>query len=190
MTAVATPARRIGALLLAPPVLEVAAAAFSVGVVGWGLQAPPFAAWAVLLVALARIDVATHRVPNKIIGPAVVALIPAMALASAGDVSDGSALRALLGAALAFVIYLVVHLGAPGSFGAGDVKASPVVAAPLAFMGWTQWWVGLVSGFILMAVVSAVLLAARRIGRTDRLPFVPFLAVGAFGALLLGGLAS
>ncbi|MDY7100570.1 MAG: prepilin peptidase [Actinomycetota bacterium] len=182
-----TPAGRVGAFFLAPPILEAAAAAYAVAVVGWGLQAPVFAAWAALLVALARIDVATHKVPNKIIGPALVALFPAMALASAGDVTDGSALRALLGGVLAFVIYLVVHLGAPGSFGAGDVKASPVVTAPLAFMGWTPWWVGLVSGFILMAVVSAVLLATKRIGRTDRLPFVPFLALGAFGALLLGG---
>ena len=86
---------------------------------------------------------------------------------------------ALGGGGLLFLLAVV----SKGGMGGGDVK----FAFALGFwLGWQGTLVGLFLGFVLGGVVSLLLLLLGLRGRKDFIPFGPFIAVGAWVALLYG----
>ena len=83
--------------------------------------------------------------------------------------------------------YLVLGLLRPGQLGGGDVKLAGLAGLALAWLGWPVLLAGAALGFMLSAVVSLGLLAARRITLRSQICFGPFLLGGALLAVLAIG---
>jgi leader peptidase (prepilin peptidase)/N-methyltransferase len=126
-----------------------------------------------VLVVLAGIDLRCRLLPNRIVLPALVAVL-AWQIGLAPD-RAGEWLGAAVGAA-AFL--LAPSLLRPGAVGMGDVKLAALMGAALgaAVVG------ALLIGLLAMAPVAFVVLWQR--GRTATLPMGPCLAFGAAVLLL------
>jgi leader peptidase (prepilin peptidase)/N-methyltransferase len=71
--------------------------------------------------------------------------------------------------------------------GFGDVKLAGVLGLYLGWLGWAEVVTGAFLGFLFGGVVGMALMAARKAGRKSQIPFGPFMLVGAFVAVLWGG---
>jgi leader peptidase (prepilin peptidase)/N-methyltransferase len=86
--------------------------------------------------------------------------------------------------------YLVLALLRPGQLGGGDIKLAGLIGLGLGWLGWPAVIAGAVLAFVLTAVVSLALLAARRIRLRDSICFGPFMLGGALLAILASGIAA
>jgi len=135
-------------------------------------------------VALALVDLAVQRLPDRLTLPAYPGLLVLLTLTAIIE-HDGAALsRALLGG-LAFAgCYLVLALLSGGRLGGGDVKLAGLIGLALGWLGWSSLVTGACLGFLLAGIVSLVLLAARRVTRTSLISFGPYMLTGALLATL------
>lgn len=170
------------------PILEVSTAAlFGLMVIRFGVSwvLPAYLYLAAMAVLLAVIDVQHQRLPNFILLPSAAAALILLTVAAVSRDSWDSLLRAVLGAVVLFVLYLALALISPAGMGMGDVKLAGVLGLYLGFLGWRVLILGTAGGFILAALVGAVLLAVRRVGKRTLLPFGPSMLLAALAAALL-----
>jgi leader peptidase (prepilin peptidase)/N-methyltransferase len=144
---------------------------------------------AVLSVALAMIDVRTHRLPDALVLPAYPCLLAALALASVLRADAAPFVHAVIGGAIAFVFYLLLRLVQPRGMGGGDVKLAGLLGIALGFLGWDALLLGLFAGFLLGGLFSVILLISRRAGRRTRIPFGPWMLLGAWIVIVVTALA-
>lgn len=158
----------------------------------------PVAAWSAALelvaflalagfgVALAAIDLDTHRLPNALVLPLGATGVILLGTAALLEGDGAAVLRAGAGAVALGAIYLAIAFVTPGGMGMGDVK----LALPLGlFLGWTGWGalaVGFIAAFALGVVVGVALILIRRIGRRGGIPFGPWMIAGAWVGILFG----
>jgi leader peptidase (prepilin peptidase) / N-methyltransferase len=150
----------------------------------WAL--PAFLAVAAGLVALSVIDLEHFLLPNRIVYPLALATLALLTLAALGDGAWDALGRAVLGGIAGALTLGVLHVASPRSMGFGDVKLAFVLGLALGWLGWGELVVGLFCGFLAGTFVGLALIALRRRGRKDHLPFGPFLAFGTIVALLWG----
>jgi leader peptidase (prepilin peptidase)/N-methyltransferase len=154
---------------------------------GWS---PALPAWLVLfaaLLAISVIDLEHYIVPNRILIPLTAAAGPLLALAVLGE--DGNLadlIRGVLGGVAGLTVMLALNLISPRGMGMGDVKMSFVLGLYLGFLGWGELVLGFFAAFLLGALVGVALMATKRRGRKDAVPFGPFLAAGTVLAGLWG----
>jgi leader peptidase (prepilin peptidase)/N-methyltransferase len=134
------------------------------------------AGFCVVLVVISAIDIEHMIVPNRIVLPAAGVVLAAQ---TAIQPSPEWALAAL--AASAFL--LVAALVHPAGMGIGDVKLALLLGAMLGRNVTVALMVGMTA-----ALVPAAVLALRHgaRARTMKIPFAPFLALGAVVALFFG----
>jgi leader peptidase (prepilin peptidase)/N-methyltransferase len=142
-----------------------------------------------LSVALSGIDIAVHRLPDKLTLPAYPVLLLLLGIAAVAGHSGAALLRALLGGAALTCAYFLLAVLRPGQLGAGDVKLAGLTGLALGWLGWPVLILGAALAFLLSAFVSLGLLAARRISLRDSICFGPFMLGGALVAILVSGLA-
>lgn len=138
-------------------------------------------------IALALIDIDTHRLPDAIVLPAYViggVLLAAGALLLDDPVAIG---RAGVGVGSMLLLYLTLALVRPGGMGLGDVKLAGVLGLFLGFLGWGELVVGAFAGFVLGGLFAIGLLLSRRAGRTSGIPFGPWMVAGAWVGIVGGG---
>ena len=70
--------------------------------------------------------------------------------------------------------------------GMGDVKLMIVIGLALGYFHWYLVIVQLFIAYLVGAIVALALMLLTGLGRKDRLPFVPFLAIGAIVTLIWG----
>ena len=137
-------------------------------------------------VVLGSVDLAVHRLPDRVTGPAFAVC----AVAFAGDAAvlgTWGALARAGGAAVAtFCVAAGVGALAPEALGFGDVKLLGVLGLVLGWFGWGVLVTGLFLGLLVGALVALTLLATRRAGWRTAIPFGPPLLAGAVLALALG----
>jgi leader peptidase (prepilin peptidase)/N-methyltransferase len=168
--AIATAAAAVLALLFARIGVHPAVAAFAfLGVIG---------------VALAQIDLAVQRLPDRLTLAGYPALLVLLALAAAVTGSWAAFGRALLGGLALGAGYLVLALIGTGQLGGGDVKLAGLIGLALGWAGWRTLVAGAILGFVLAAVIGLAGLAARRISRRSMMSFGPFMLAGAMLAVL------
>jgi leader peptidase (prepilin peptidase)/N-methyltransferase len=166
--------------LLAAAVLAVIAAratsAWELAALGW---------LAIAALPLAFIDVAVHRLPDKLTAAAYAGTLALLAAAALAGHHPGQLGRAALaGAALAF-LYLIMFLASPASIGLGDGKLAASVGTALGWLGWRTLVTGTVACFLAAGLFAALLLALRRAKRTDHMAFGPFILLGALAAIAI-----
>jgi leader peptidase (prepilin peptidase) / N-methyltransferase len=146
---------------------------------------PAFLVFVAALIALSFIDLDTFTLPRKIIYVAAGAGGLLLLIAALVD-DDWQGLReGAVGAAIAFGVLFVIHFISPRGMGFGDVRLAGLIGL---FLGWIELpavAVGLFLAFLTASVVGIGLMVAGRRGRKDRVPFGPFLALGAFLAIFL-----
>jgi leader peptidase (prepilin peptidase)/N-methyltransferase len=143
-------------------------------------------AWAAAAgVVLAAVDLAVHRLPDRVTFPAGAGIAAALLVDAAVLGTWPALLRAVLAAGAAFGLAALGALVSPRGLGYGDVKLLGLLGLVLGWVGWGALVAGVFLGLLTGAVVSLVLLATGRAGWRTALPFGPPLLVGAVLALAL-----
>jgi leader peptidase (prepilin peptidase) / N-methyltransferase len=155
---------------------------------GGSAAAAAFGFLGVLGVALSAIDIAVQRLPNRLTLPAYPVMVVLLGVAAVFGHSGGSLVRALLGGVALATVYLFLAVVRPGQLGAGDVKLAGLTGLALGWVGWPVVVFGAALGFVLSALVSVALLAARRLTMRSSISFGPFMLGGALLAIVLSGL--
>jgi leader peptidase (prepilin peptidase) / N-methyltransferase len=137
-------------------------------------------------VVLAQVDLAAHRLPDRVTVPAYAAVATAL-LVDAALGTWTALLRAGLAGAAAFGLAACAAVLAPRGLGFGDVKLLGLLGLVLGWVGWGALLAGVFLGLVAGAAVSVTLVAAGRAGWRTALPFGPPLLVGAVLALALQG---
>lgn len=138
------------------------------------------------LVAISAVDLERFIVPNRILYPTLFISAPLLLIAAALDGDWSSARTAAIGGAMAWGLLLAIHLISPRGMGFGDVRLAGLIGMMLGWLSLGHVFVGLFLGFLTASVVGVALIAAKRRGRKDKVPFGPFLAAGAVLAVLFG----
>jgi leader peptidase (prepilin peptidase)/N-methyltransferase len=179
-----------GRPLGAPAVLELATAAVLALLAGrFGGQPLTLALGflGALGVALAAIDISVQRLPDRLTLPAYPVLIALLTVAAVTGHDLAALGRALLGGLVLAAAYLLLGLVRPGQLGGGDVKLAGLAGLVLGWLGWPAVLAGAALGFVLAALASLGLLAARRITLRGAISFGPFLLGGALLVILAEG---
>jgi leader peptidase (prepilin peptidase)/N-methyltransferase len=161
------------------PAVELVSALLVAGCVwkfGLHPEALVAAAFCLVLVAISATDIEYGIIPNRIVLPAAIVILAAQ---TAIHPSPQWALGALAAGGFLFAAALM----APRGMGMGDVKLALVLGAMLgATVG-----VGMLVGLFAAMVPAIVLFIRLGVGaRKVKLPFGPFLAIGAVVALFAG----
>ena len=154
--------------------------------VGWDWALPAYLVFFATLLTISVIDFQLQIIPNRIVYPAIFASVPLLTLAALVEHDLSRLGRALIGAVLAWLALLVIHLISPGGMGFGDVRLSFLLGLFLGWLSFSHVISGLFLGFVLGAVVGVVLVVLGIRSRTDHVPFGPFLATGAGLVVLVG----
>lgn len=135
---------------------------------------------ATLGIVLAFVDVAVHRLPDRLTYAAFLGALPLLAIADLGRAE-----RALLGALALAAVYLLLVVSTPGGMGLGDAKLALCLGLGLGWFGWVAVIYGAVIGFVLSGLFAGTLLVLRKVNRKDSLAHGPFMLLGALLALML-----
>ena len=171
------------------PLVELTTAAlFVAAALRFGLDwvLPAYLVFFAALVAITFIDLELYIIPNRVLYPAIFISIPLLVLAAAAQSEWGNLERAVIGAVVAWVFFLVLHLVSPRGMGFGDVRLSFLLGLFLGWLDLRHVFLGVFFGFLLGSIVGVALMILRRRGRKDHIPFGPFLAAGAVIAVLFG----
>jgi leader peptidase (prepilin peptidase)/N-methyltransferase len=147
-------------------------------------------AWAgVAGVVLAQVDLAVHRLPDRVTVPAYAAVTTALLVDAVALGTWTALLRAGLAGAAAFGLATCAAALSPRGLGFGDVKLLGLLGLVLGWVGWGALLAGVFLGLVAGAAASVTLVATGRAGWRTALPFGPPLLVGAVLALALQGQA-
>jgi leader peptidase (prepilin peptidase)/N-methyltransferase len=155
--------------------------------IGADAALPAFLVFGAIGVVQAAVDLAIKRLPDPLVLASYGAGLVLLGLAAAVSGDAAPLLRAVLGMVALFGLYLGLALINPRGLGFGDVKLAGVLGLYLGWLGWAVLVTGALAGFLLVAIVALVLLAARRVSRSSELPFGPFMLAGALLAITVGG---
>jgi leader peptidase (prepilin peptidase)/N-methyltransferase len=126
--------------------------------------------------AIAIIDYRYRRVLNVMTYPGFVAAVALNVL-----VLHRPPLTVALGAAFAFGVFYLAARVRPGGLGGGDVKLAAVIGA---LFGFPQVLWALLIGALASGVTIALLIGFFHFTPKDRIPYAPFLCLGAVVLLL------
>ena len=164
------------ALSLAMPVAGAAFVATCLAVFGPTLQGFAASVFCLALVVVTATDLEYRLIPDRIVGPAVLVVLPVMTLAHPSP-------EWVLAGLCATAFLLVFSLFSPQGMGMGDVKLAFLMGSALG----RDVAVAFVVATVASMVPSIVILARHgRKGGKVGFAFGPFLALGSVVALFLG----
>jgi leader peptidase (prepilin peptidase) / N-methyltransferase len=138
-------------------------------------------------VALCAIDLDAFRLPDAIVGGALVVALPVVTLASVLGDSAERIRYALIGGAFYFGFLFVAHLVSPRGMGFGDVKLAALLGLHIGWLATSGVTAvvlvlyAMLAGFLVGSAVGIVLFAFR--GKSKHYPFGPFLIGGAIAVI-------
>lgn len=147
-------------------------------------QLPAFIVLAVLGVQLSRIDIGQKLLPNRIVLTLLVAGAALLATSAALTLAWGDALRALISAAILFVVYLILAIISPKGMGMGDVKLAAPIGLYLGYLGWAQLLYGALFGFVAGGLATVVLLRLKTKETLSEVAFGPSMLAACFCVIM------
>lgn len=135
-------------------------------------------------IVLAVIDVRTHRLPDRIVLPTLLALV-VLAGVDAAAGHGATSVRALLGMLVLGGFYAALRLISRDGMGGGDMKLAAVIGLVLAWHGWQALAIGAASAFVLGSLHASALLLRRRADGSTRIAFGPWMIAGAVLGVVL-----
>ncbi len=145
-----------------------------------------YLAFASALVVITFIDLEHQIIPDEITLPGLALGLLAGWLFLADPFQRASALglkASLLGALVGFSLYYLIAVLSRGGMGGGDIKLMALVGAVEGYKGVL---LSTLVGSFLGSLVGLYLMLFRGRGRKTKIPFGPFLALGALVGLLWG----
>ena len=136
-------------------------------------------------VVLAGVDLASHRLPDRVTFPAVAVCATALAVDAAVVGPWGALLRAVAAGLAAYLLGTAARLVQPRGFGGGDVKLLGLLGLVLGWSGWDVLVTGVFAGLLIGALGSLLLMALGRAGWRTAVAFGPPLLAGSYVALVL-----
>ena len=122
-------------------------------------------------------DIRSKRVPNKLVlgmaGVWILTIVPQLFFQTEKAIAIMKS--GLIGFAMAGLLFLVVYLISQKGLGGGDVKLMAVSGLYLGFNGVLPT---MLYGSVLASLFAIILILAKKIGRKDAIPLVPFLYIG------------
>lgn len=136
-------------------------------------------------VLLAKQDMATHRLPNRLVASWLAASLAVIALLGIFRSDLHGVLMGLLGLLLLGGGYLLLTMASGGAMGMGDVKLAGVLGLNLGYYSLPSLFFATLLAFVLATlwVIGGVL--ARKLTLKSAVPFGPFMLIGSFIALLM-----
>jgi leader peptidase (prepilin peptidase)/N-methyltransferase len=165
------------------PLVEAGSALAFAAVAGWlGAVAalPAFLYLAAVSIVLALIDIDIRRLPFVIVAPSYLVAAVGLGAASLVDRDGASAVRALVGAALLWCFYRLLHAVYPAGMAYGDVRLAGLLGMYLGWLGWSELVTGGFFGFVVGGLGGAVVMATGRGGLKTQIPYGPYMIVGAW----------
>ena len=138
-------------------------------------------AWiSIVGIALVCIDVAVHRLPDRL---TFLAFGGGLLILAFGDMSRiGRALLCCLALASAYLLMSVV---APNGMGLGDGKFALSLGLVLGWYGWGPTLYGAALGFVFSGLFAIGMLLARRVTMKGAIPHGPFMLLGTLVTVLM-----
>lgn len=137
-----------------------------------------------VLTIIAFIDMDTMEIPPSlnliILGLGIISLILNLIGVQKSDISI---IDRLIGAVCVSGFLLIVTILVKGAFGGGDIK---LMAAAGVLLGWKGVLTGFLIGLFIGAAIGIVLIARRKKGGKEHMPFGPSLCIGLVLAVLFG----
>jgi leader peptidase (prepilin peptidase) / N-methyltransferase len=171
------------------PLVELATGLLFVGFAlrfGWDAVLPAYFYLAAIGVALAMIDFDHKRLPDVLTLPSYPVGLALLAIAAAVEPGWWPFGRAAIGMGALLAFYGVLWLVYPAGMGFGDVKLSGIVGMYLGWVGWGALVVGAFAAFFVGGVVGIALILFAGGGRKSKIPFGPFMLVGALIGVFAG----
>jgi leader peptidase (prepilin peptidase)/N-methyltransferase len=137
------------------------------------------------------IDLATLRLPDRLVGSLYLGVLLALTVSALAGGNWPSLGRAAVAGGILLVVYFGLAWLRPDGLGLGDVKLAGLLGAFLGWLGWSSLVVGSAAAFLLAGLVAAALLITGRGNRRTTFPFGPWMVLGAaIGALSTAVVAS
>lgn len=153
---------------------------------GWGWHLPVLLAFVSAMVVVTFIDLDFQIIPDRI----TLGLLPLWLLAGSLVLPDPFMREAdlgwkvaLIGAASGFGLFYLIAVLSRGGMGGGDIK---LMAGVGSVLGWKGVLMTTLVGSVSGALAGIALMALKGKGRKAKIPFGPFLALGAVMSLLIG----
>lgn len=159
--------------------------------IGWQPSLAGYAFFAAAGTALAVIDYETHRLPDRLTAATLVVAGISFVTDSALSGHWHPLVRATAGAAALFAFYLTIRVAGRALFrkpamGLGDVKLAASLGMLMAWESWSALYVGAFAGFLAGATAGLALIAAGKGKLATRIPFGPYMLIGAIIGILWG----
>lgn len=143
------------------------------------LIGPGYLAW--VSADLVRIDIESHRLPNRLVLPGYPVALAG--IAAHGLVTGTASVIPLACGAAWFLFFLLLNLG--GGMGMGDVKLAGLLGLCLGSLGVLPGIVGIGLAFLFGGIGGILVLLRRVGGRGTHIPFGPFLLAGFWATIAL-----
>lgn len=157
--------------------LGAGSCAFVAARVGVVWAAPATVLLAAAAIPLGAVDIAVQRVPRVVVTAAGLVSAGLLVAAAMLEAEPQRLLTAAAGAAglwLGFTLLAVCR-----AMGAGDARLAALLGMQLGWWGWEPVVAGTMLAFVLAAVFVMVSVASRGMRLGARIPFAPFMLIGA-----------
>lgn len=156
--------------------------------VGGGTLAVVQVLVAVVLVALAAIDLDVHRLPDRVTQPLLVGTALGVGVVALVNRDLASGQRAVIaGLVLAACYFVLAFVGGGAGMGFGDVKLAPTLGLLLGYHSWSHVVVGTTLAFLTGTTWGLALIVMRRGGLRSAFAFGPHMIAGALVLLMAAG---
>jgi leader peptidase (prepilin peptidase) / N-methyltransferase len=146
---------------------------------GWTPALPAWWLLAGVLLVLARVDLAEHRLPDRVLLIGYVGGAASLTAAALVEGEPGRLARTGFAAVAAFAGMLALAVLVAPRLGLGDVKLVGLLSGYLGWVGWEEMVTGLAAGFLLGSVIGIWAVVRGRGGWRTEIAFGPALMVGA-----------
>ncbi|WP_346927277.1 A24 family peptidase [uncultured Arthrobacter sp.] len=148
-------------------------------------ELPAYVLLGIFAVILARIDIAHHLLPNRLVVPLLGAGFVLLAFAALASGAAGDLLRGAAGSAILFFFYLILALTSKNGLGMGDVKLAAPLGLYLGYLGWSQVFYGGALGFVAGGLASVFLVLKNRRNKPQEVPHGPSMLAAGLAVILL-----